>query len=113
VSFGITVWSAELARVAELLGQWAGGLPIRRKVRVSGEEIDFENDWFGLYGHLTSSADGTLSVVTGSIAGNVDAIRPKLQQLHDLLKAAGFRAQTDYQGLDAEGESVTEEFHLE
>jgi hypothetical protein len=114
VSFGYSVQTEDAGAVGAILGKWAGTEPLRPSEGMGTQEIHFDSYWLSLYGFLDSQSNGPIAmVITGSMPGDVALVRPKLEALRDLFVAAGLPVgRAEYEGCDAEGNSITEEFRL-
>jgi len=114
VTFGCWLQTEDMDRVGSILGAWAGTAALVPKVRLGGSELSLDTASLEIYAFHLADAQGRRTVqVTGAIAGDLGSLRPRIEELHDEFKQAGFEVSTELEGCDADEESITEEFRLD
>ena len=105
------IYSGEVQQVAGLLERWIAPGSVRTKIRISGEEIEYEDERLRFYSH-NAAGEPPNFLLEGSTSASLDETRRMLEALLALCRDAQVTATFDYVEVDENGEEVSEEFSI-
>jgi hypothetical protein len=115
IEFYGSIYTREHEELGAILKQWLGleaNLDI--KIRISGEEIVYEDATLYIYcfNDIDEGVEPSF-LVEGHCARSVNECRVLLESLHQICKARNLESSFDYAEVNDEGERIGEEFSIE
>ncbi|NNE17341.1 MAG: hypothetical protein HKN10_02580 [Myxococcales bacterium] len=110
--FGYTIETGDIAAVGEMVGEWASVSALQPRESLGRRELSHDGDTVEILGEMSRAGTTPLVVLTGWIAGEVASVHPKLKELYDAFASKGLAVSGEYEGFDANEESITGELKL-
>jgi hypothetical protein len=108
------IFSGDPEVVTRLLETWIGREQLKVKVRLSGEEMQYEDERMSIYCQNAAGAQGGSPnyLLEGNTSATLGETGVMLQRLLDICRNAGVAATFEYVEVNEDGEEVSEEFYL-
>ena len=115
VAFYGSLWTGDYTIAADLLRSWLKTVDLDVKIRLSGEEIVYEDEELYLYCYSAASSQvGEPSfLLEGHTARSLDEARSMLQALSKLCRDQDIEGDFEYVAVNENGDEVSEQFQLE
>jgi hypothetical protein len=104
------LWTGDFELVTRILETWVAPGRLRTKIRISGEEIDYEDERLSFYCH--NAAGNEIYLLEGETSDSLDAARAMLQRLLEIARGMNVTSTFEYVEVTESGEQVGEEFEV-
>jgi hypothetical protein len=104
------IHSGDLKAVSSLMAEWVKTEKLKLKVKLSGDEIVYEDNTLYFYCH--SAMGEPLFLLEGSLSGTLDEAKALLQQLLQLCKSRKIAASFDYAQVNEDGDEISDQFQV-
>ncbi|BAZ27730.1 hypothetical protein NIES4074_01580 [Cylindrospermum sp. NIES-4074] len=110
-----SIYSGDYQVVANLLKNWVQSEDLNIKIRLSGEEILYEDERLYLYCYNAMDNEGVASsfLLEGNMSGTLDETKVFLQQLRQLCKDQYIIGSFEYVEVTEDGVEVSDQFYIE
>lgn len=114
IAFYGSLWTSDYTVVVDLIGKWVKTTHLDIKLRLSGEEIVYEDERFYLYCYNAVSSEGVdpSFLLEGNLAGTLDEAGLMLQELAQLCTNHYVAGDFEYVEVNEEGDEVSEQCSL-
>lgn len=115
IEFFGSIWSGDYKVVAALLGDWLETTDLDIKIRISGEEIVYEDDRLYVYCYSALSSEGVPPsfLLEGHLTGTLDEAKARLQQMLQLCKERQIDGDFECVEVNEDGHEISDQFHIE
>ncbi len=114
IAFYGSLWTGDYKVVVDLLGEWAKTTNLDVKLRLSGEEIVFEDESLYLYCYNAVPSEGIEPsfLLEGNMTTTLDKAKLKLQALAKLCTELHVEGDFEYVEVNEHGDEVGEQFQV-
>jgi hypothetical protein len=114
VAFYGRVYSDDVEVVVRILEAWIAPERLRTKTRISGEEIEFEDERLSFYCYNAAGTQGGNPnyLLEGKTAGSLEETKAMLQRLLEICRETNVTATFEYVEVSDSGEEISEEFEI-
>ncbi len=110
IAFQGLIHSGDFKAVSSVMAEWAQTEKLKLKVKLSGDEIVYEDEKLYFYCH--SAMGEPLFLLEGSLSGSLAQAKALLQRLLQLCKARKITSRFDYAQVNDDGDEISEQFHV-
>jgi hypothetical protein len=104
------IHSGDFKVVSQLMGAWMQTEKLKLKIKLSADEIVYEDKKIYFYCH--SAMGEPLFLLEGHLAGTLDETKALLQRLLQLCKDRKITSRFDYAQVNEDGDEISEQFHV-
>jgi hypothetical protein len=114
IAFYGSIWVDDFKIINSILKKWLNVNRLETKIKLSGEEITYQNETIYIYCHAdTSSEEEDPSyLIEGEMAASIDDARVKLNNLLKICESYNIEHDFEYVEVDKDGKEVSEQFYL-
>ena len=114
IAFYGSLWTGDYKAVVRLMGEWVKSPHLDIKLRISGEEISYEDERLYLYCYNAVSTEGIKPsfLIEGNMAMTLDKAKLMLQDLKKLCIKYHFESNFEYVEVNEDGDEISEQFHV-
>ena len=114
IAFYGSLWTNDYTVVADLIGKWVKTTNLDIKLRLSGEEIVYEDEHLYLYCYNAVSSEGIdpSFLLEGNMAGTLGEAKLMLQALAKLCTHHHVVGDFEYVEVNEDGDEVSEQFQV-
>ncbi|MDZ8109228.1 MAG: hypothetical protein RM338_26875 [Nostoc sp. DedQUE12a] len=115
IAFYGTISSGDYKVVADILKNWLKTEDLDIKIRLSGEEIVYEDEQVYLYSYNSVTVEGVPPsfLLEGNMSRTLEEVKVLLQQLWQLCQEQNLTSSFEYVEVTEDGDEVTEQFYIE
>ena len=108
------IYTDDVAVVTQILEQWITPESLRTKIRISGEEIEYDDGRLSFYCHNAAGSQGGNPnyLLEGQTSGSLDEIKEALQRLLEICRERDVTGTFEYVEVSEDGEELSEEFSI-
>lgn len=110
IAFQGLIHSGDFKAVSQLMGAWMQTEKLKLKIKLSADEIVYEDKKLYFYCH--SEMGEPLFLLEGHLFGTLDETKTLLQQLLQLCKGRKISSRFDYARVNEDGDEISEQFHV-
>jgi hypothetical protein len=110
VAFQGLIHSGDFRAVSDLMAGWAQTEKLKLKVKLSGDEIVYEDEKLYFYCH--SAMGEPLFLLEGTLFGTLEQAKALLQRLLQMGKARKIISRFDYAQVNEDGDEISAQFHV-
>ena len=103
--------SGDIAVVRQLLQTWLGTDRLDEKVKLSGDQLVYEDDRVYMYASAAATR-APCFLLEGHRRAALDEVRPWLQRLMASCVACGVDATLEYVAVDDDGQEISEQYRV-
>ncbi|ATB30387.1 hypothetical protein [Melittangium boletus] len=111
IAFQGLIHSGDFKTVSNLMTEWVQAEKLKLKVKLSGDEIVYEDEHIYFYCH--SAMAEPLFLLEGSLSGTLAQAKALLQRLLQLCNARKIASRFDYAQVNEDGDEISEQFHVQ
>ncbi|MBW4612006.1 MAG: hypothetical protein KME21_01740 [Desmonostoc vinosum HA7617-LM4] len=115
IAFYGAINSGDYKVVAAIFKNWLKTEDLDIKIRLSGEEIVYENEQIYLYSYNSVTTEGVTPsfLLEGNMSKTLDEVKVLLQELWQLCQEQNISSSFEYVEVTEDGDEVTEQFYIE
>jgi hypothetical protein len=108
------IYTGEFEVVTRILERWIAPGQLRTKIRMSGEEIEYDGERLNFYCHTAAGPQGGTPsyLLEGEARASLDETKEMLQRLLEICREMGVTATFEYVEVSEDGEELSEEFYI-
>jgi hypothetical protein len=108
------IYTDDFNVVTRIFERWIAPEQLRTKIRISGEEIEYDDGRLSFYCHNAAGSQGGNPnyLLEGQTSGSLDEIKEALQRLLEICREVDVTATFEYVEVSEDGEELSEEFSI-
>lgn len=108
------IYTGDVEVATRVLEKWITPEQLRTKIRISGEEIEYDDGRLSFYCHTAAGSQGGTPnyLLEGQTSGSLDEIKEALQRLLEICREIDVTATFEYVEVSEDGEELSEEFSI-
>lgn len=108
------IYTGDVEVATRVLEKWITPEQLRTKIRISGEEIEYDDGRLSFYCHNAAGSQGGTPnyLLEGQTSASLDEIKEALQRLLEICREIDVTATFEYVEVSEDGEELSEEFSI-
>jgi hypothetical protein len=108
------IYTGDVEVATRVLEKWVTPEQLRTKIRISGEEIEYDDGRLSFYCHNAAGSQGGTPnyLLEGQTSASLDEIKEALQRLLEICREIDVTATFEYVEVSEDGEELSEEFSI-
>jgi hypothetical protein len=108
------IYTGDVEVATRVLEKWITPEQLRTKIRISGEEIEYDDGRLSFYCHNAAGWQGGTPnyLLEGQTSASLDEIKEALQRLLEICREIDVTATFEYVEVSEDGEELSEEFSI-
>jgi hypothetical protein len=108
------IYTGDVEVATRVLEKWITPERLRTKIRISGEEIEYDDGRLSFYCHNAAGSQGGTPnyLLEGQTSASLDEINESLQRLLEICREIDVTATFEYVEVSEDGEELSEEFSI-